>query len=110
MTPNLDIGALLNAWLAIEALQPQTFPKQEKIISEGSPRRSRGERKTEAPTTLMVPFDIEESVMPWETQAGNRDYLNLKEDQVLRWYMPIAFVQKKPAMEFPNHLQSHPLR
>lgn len=83
MSPNPNIGALLNAWLAMEALQPQTFPKQEKVISEENPRRGRGERKAAAPATLLVSFDIEAGDIPWETQAGKWDFLDLKEDQIL---------------------------
>lgn len=99
MTPKPEIEALLNAWLAIEALQPQTFPEQEKIISEENPKRGRGERKTEVPATLVMPFDLETGVMPWDTKAGDREHLNLKKEQSLRWYLPIAFVRMKPAIE-----------
>ncbi|CAO3427092.1 hypothetical protein [Azospirillum argentinense] len=58
-----DPVALLNAWLALEALQPQTFPEQDDLISDEPPRRRHGEpRKT--PPRLLLPFDISSGQMP----------------------------------------------
>ncbi len=57
MPPPPDPVALLNAWLALEALQPQTFASQEDLLGEAPPRRSRGKTK-KAPSPLLVKCDL----------------------------------------------------
>lgn len=98
MPSHPDPVALLNAWLALEALQPQVFKKQEKLISDEPPRRKRGE-STKAPARLLVPFDITSGQMPWESPAGDRKLLKLADDDTIRWYLPVAFVKMAPAIE-----------
>ncbi|MBP2293237.1 DEAD/DEAH box helicase [Azospirillum rugosum] len=93
-----DPVALLNAWLALEALQPQTFPEQADLISDEPPRRKRGEpRKT--PPRLLLPFDISSGQMPWDSPAGDRVGLKLSDEETIRWYLPVAFAKVKPAVE-----------
>mgnify|MGYP000874995788 FL=1 len=93
-----DPVALLNAWLALEALQPQTFPEQDDLISDEPPRRKRGEpRKT--PPRLLLPFDVSSGQMPWDSPAGDRVGLKLSDEETIRWYLPVAFAKVKPAVE-----------
>lgn len=92
-----DPVALANAWLAIEALQPQVFASQEKLIDDGAPRRRRGEPK-KVPARLLVPFDVESGTMPWDGPAGDRAVLGLAENEAIRWYLPIAFARLQPAV------------
>ncbi len=93
-----DPVALLNAWLAIEALQPQTFDHQEKLLGEEPPRRRRGER-AKPPAQALFPFDLASREMPWQQPEGSRAQLDLAEDEVIRWFLPIGFIQMKPAVE-----------
>lgn len=90
--------ALLNAWLALEALQPQTFPKQEDLISDEPSRRKRNEFP-KIPPRLLLPFDISSGQMPWESLAGDRIHLKVSDEETIRWYLPIAFAKVKPAVE-----------
>src|SRR5690242_13276834 len=93
-----DLIALLNAWLALEALQPQTFPKQEELISDEPPRRKRGE-PPKTPARLLLPFDISSGQMPWDSPAGDRVQLKLSNEETIRWYLPVAFAKVKPAID-----------
>lgn len=93
-----DPVALLNAWLAIEALQPQVFPTQDKLIRDELPRRQRRDPK-QVPPRLLVPFDLKSGAMPWDGPAGDRRLLQLADDAVLRWYIPVAFAKMQPAVE-----------
>lgn len=96
LTP--DAAALLNAWLALEALQPQTFPVQEKLIDDEPPRRKRGEA-VKVPPRLLLPLDLESGRMPWDEPAGDRTRLNLADDEAVRWYVPLGFVVMKDAVD-----------
>jgi len=89
--------SLINAWLALEALQPQTFPKQDKLIKDEAPRRKRGE-PAKVPPRRLLPFDIESGQMPWESSYGDREVLGLPDDVPIRWYIPIAFIKMKEAV------------
>lgn len=98
MPPVPDAVSLLNVWLALEALQPQTFPAQDKLLGGEAPRRQRGER-IKTPARLLVDFDLNAGVMPWEQPTGDRVFLGLAPDEVIRWYVPLGFIQMKPAVE-----------
>ncbi|WP_262692460.1 DEAD/DEAH box helicase [Kordiimonas aestuarii] len=89
---------LLDAWLAIEALQPQTFVKQEALLKDEVPRRGR-QKPAKVPARLRVEFDISSGVMPWDTTVGDRQSIGLADDDKIRWYLPIAFIRMKPATE-----------
>lgn len=93
-----DSVSLLNAWLALEALQPQIFPTQDKLLGGEAPRRRRGER-IKTPARLLVDFDLNAGVMPWEQPVGDRAFLGLATDEVIRWYVPLGFIRMKPAVE-----------
>lgn len=54
-----DAVLLLNAWLALEALQPQTFTAQNKLLGDEQPRRERG-RRIKVPPRLLVDFDLDD--------------------------------------------------
>ncbi|MGR4865794.1 DEAD/DEAH box helicase [Caulobacter sp. LARHSG274] len=91
-----DPVALINAWLAVEALQPQTFPNQDALLKE-SPAAAgrRGGPLPRAP----FPFDPARGPMPWETPEGDRARLRIADDEALVWYVPLGFVRMEPAVE-----------
>jgi hypothetical protein len=60
--------------LALEALQPQSFSAQEKLINDPPPRRRRGE-SAKPPAHLLLPFDLQSGLMPWHDTAGDRALL-----------------------------------
>lgn len=93
-----DAVSLLNAWLALEALQPQTFTAQNKLLGGEQPRRERG-RRIKVPPRLLVDFDLDDGVMPWEQPVGDRLFLQLEEKENIRWWVPIGFIQMKPAVD-----------
>lgn len=93
-----DPMQLLNTWLALEALEPQSSPKQEKLIKDEAPRRS-DRRSGKAVPKVLLPFDLEAGVMPWQTGAGDRQLLALEPGEAIRWYIPLAFIRLKPSVE-----------
>lgn len=90
-------AALLNAWLAIEALQPQTFANQEALLGKDAGASGPGRGRPLA--RALFPFDLSQGVMPWETPEGDRQALRLAEDEALTWYVPLGFVRLGPAVE-----------
>ncbi len=90
--------SLINAWLAVEALQPQTFPAQERLFPEDAPRKKRGEKVRPA-ARFLCPFDISKGEMPWDGAEGDRERLGVEKDEAIRWFIPLAFVNMKPAVE-----------
>lgn len=96
-----DPVALVNAWLAVEALQPQTFATQEDLLGREPPpakRGARGQRDKPLPRALF-PFDLPGGQMPWEGPEGDRQQLEISEDDRLVWYVPLGFVKMEPAVE-----------
>lgn len=92
-----DPVQLLDAWLAVEALQPQTFKTQDVLIEEPPPRTAAERRKT--PSRAQFPFDLAKGPMPWATPAGDRAQLKIGEDDGLTWYVPLGFVRMELAAE-----------
>lgn len=100
MTDTPDPISLLNAWAALEALQPQTVESQEKLIKEETPRRKGGGRRPQpVPTTLLVPLDLKSGRMPWTESHGDREVLGLEPYQSIRWFIPLAFIRMPAAVE-----------
>lgn len=89
---------LLNAWLALEALEPVSIKRQQDLLGEEAPRKRKGEAGRH-PSRLLVPFDLDKGLMPWESPAGNRQLLGLDKETSIRWYVPLGFVRLKPAVE-----------
>ena len=61
-----DPVALINAWLAVEALQPQTFATQEDLLGREPPpakRKTKGKHDAPLPRALF-PFDLAGGQMP----------------------------------------------
>ena len=105
LTPDIpDPVALLNAWLAVEALQPQTFKTQKDLLGGEPPaarRKGAGKGKDGRDAPLpraLCPFDLAGGRMPWETPEGDRDQLAIAEDERLVWYVPLGFVKMEPAV------------
>jgi len=96
-----DPVALVNAWLAVEALQPQTFATQEDLLGREPPPAKRGTSgRREAPLPrALFPFDLSGGRMPWEGPEGDRQQLAMSEDDRLVWYVPLGFVKMEPAVE-----------
>lgn len=100
-TDNPDPVALIDAWLAVEALQPQTFATQEDLLGREPPpakRTTKGKRDAPLPRALF-PFDLASGQMPWEGPEGDRQQLAMAEDDRLVWYVPLGFVKMEPAVE-----------
>lgn len=100
-TDNPDPVALIDAWLAVEALQPQTFATQEDLLGREPPpakRKTKGKRDAPLPRALF-PFDLASGQMPWEGPEGDRQQLAMAEDDRLVWYVPLGFVKMEPAVE-----------
>jgi hypothetical protein len=95
---NPDPVALLNAWLAVEALQPQTFATQEDLLGREPPAKRKGQRDAPLPRALF-PFDLAGGQMPWDGPEGDRRRLAMSEDDRLVWYVPLGFVKMEPAVE-----------
>lgn len=87
---------ILKAWIATEALQPQTFKKQEELIPED--RKSHKKQK-KTPPKLLTKLDIASGKMPWQTPAGDRKLLGVPDEQTISWLIPIAFVKMQEATE-----------
>ena len=98
LTPEIpDPVALINAWLAVEALQPQTFATQEDLLGR-EPPPAKGKRDAPLPRAGF-PFDLAGGQMPWERPEGDRRQLRMSEDDRLVWYVPLGFVKMEPAIE-----------
>jgi len=91
-----DPVELLNAWLALEALEPVSIKRQQDLLGEDAPRKGEADRH---PSRLLVPFDLDKGLMPWQTPAGDRQVLGLDPETGIRWYVPLGFVRLKPAVE-----------
>ena len=96
-----DPIALINAWLAIEALQPQTFATQKDLLGrEPPPARAAKRGRRDAPLArALFPFNPASGQMPWDGPEGDRGQLAMAEDDRLVWYVPPGFVKMEPAVE-----------
>lgn len=93
-----DPVKLLNVWLALEALQPQSFSEQAALLGKDvapSDKAKRGRPLTRA----LFNFDLASGVMPWETRDGDRRNLNIEDDERITWHVPLGFVRMTPAVE-----------
>ena len=89
---------LLNAWLAVEALQPVTFDRQEDIVKDDPDSGAPGKILT---GKALFPFDLTQELMPWDRPEGDRIALEtrgLKADQSISWRIPLGFINVETAI------------
>src|SRR5262245_11413919 len=90
--------ALLNAWLALEALTPQTFDKQAHLLGPEAHKRAPAQSAQKTPSPMLLPFNRHAGIMPWHTEAGDRRNLTLEDTDRIRWFVPLGFIRMKLAV------------